>query len=220
LTAFLPLSPMKAIEMIEAAGVPHARRLLRDHAAAGLVKSYAMLIETVQVGGEKTSIRGGAISSGLWQRTVREGVDADVWTGGTVHLTGSVLIGGAPTVSITGIGFHKGDVQRLIAQQSGQPAQAKPEPSPNGVALPPSSFESDVRDSPKPAAKRERRTADPFVIKPGALLLTIKETQAALGIGRTKVNELMNDGRLVRRVIDGGVRIEVASVQAVAGIHC
>jgi hypothetical protein len=39
---------------------------------------------------------------------------------------------------------------------------------------------------------------------------------AALGLGRTKINELMNDGRLVRSKIDGAVRIEVASIRALA----
>lgn len=53
---------------------------------------------------------------------------------------------------------------------------------------------------------------------PGKLLLTVAETQAALGLGRTAVNELMNDGRLVRQHIDGGVRIEVGSVKALAGV--
>ncbi len=41
---------------------------------------------------------------------------------------------------------------------------------------------------------------------------------AALGMGRTKVNEMMQDERLVRVKIDGAARIEVASIRALAGL--
>lgn len=48
------------------------------------------------------------------------------------------------------------------------------------------------------------------------MLLTIADDSAALGIGRTKVNERMRTGRLERVSIDGGVRITAASVRALA----
>lgn len=131
-----------------------------------------------------------------------------------------------PKVNITGVRFDEGDLHKLVALL-GNGAVAAPDvrttpaveaPAPVGV---PDARMEDVPvivDTPAPRKTRERRQPDPSVLMPGKLLLTVAETQAALGLGRPKVNELMNDGRLARQYIDNGVRIEVASVRTLAGI--
>ncbi len=216
MTAFHPLPPHKAIDLMAAAGMPHTARLLRDYAAAGLVKSYALLVETIEVDGRQSIVRGGAVPTDLWQRMIRDGVDDDVWTGGTVRLASADLIWGLPAINITGIGFNPGDVERLVAQHRCEQPKAK-----RAVATlpPPRSLDQPAANAATPAPPRPRRAADASVLTPGKLLVTIAEAGAALGCGRTKVNELMNAGRLERRDIDGGVRITVESVRAVAGIE-
>jgi len=58
LTAFSPIPPMKAVEFVEAAGIADGRRLIADRAAAGLVKSYALVIETLEADGKRAQVRG------------------------------------------------------------------------------------------------------------------------------------------------------------------
>lgn len=208
LTAFHPVPPAKAIRLVEAAGVLNAAQLIRDFAAARLVKSYALVLETIEPAGRRTCVRSSAISAELWQRVISDGVEDAAWIGGTVRLTGADLIGGKPAVSITGIGFNDKDLQRLIEHQQGGVPKAAVKKAPvltvAHVAVP------------QPATTPKRRP-DPCAIPEGALLATVKQVEAALGFGRTKVNELMNQGRLERVAIDGGVRITVASVMALAG---
>ncbi|MEH3103697.1 MAG: hypothetical protein PGN12_07300 [Sphingomonas phyllosphaerae] len=75
MTAFHPVPPAKAIQLVEAAGVPNAAQLIRDFTAAGLVKSYALVLETIEPAGRRTCVRGGAVPAGLWQRIVSDGVE-------------------------------------------------------------------------------------------------------------------------------------------------
>ena len=190
-----------------------ARRLLADYAAAGLVRSYALVIETTEVDRRKAIVRGAAVPVDLWQRVVREGATPDVWTGGTVRLQADDLIGGAPGVDVTGIGFHKGDLDRLVDHHGGRASGAKHhvEVTPETPTTGPG-FGEQVRTGAR------RRKPNPAAIPPGAIFATVAQTEAALGFGRTKINEMMNDGRLVKHKIDGATRIEVASIMALAGV--
>lgn len=212
MSAFYPIAPLKAVEFVEAAGVSGGRRLIADFAAAGMMKSYALVIETIEVGGARHSVRDSTVSSALWDRIIRAGLVDEVWTGGTVRLPAAHLVGGEPEVRITGIRFSEKHLGRLVEHHTG--AQAQPAPAvkaPEAAAI-------IVDESHEPTATPTRRQPDLNAIPPGALTVTVSQAQAALGLGRTKINELMNDGRLVRRKIDRSVRIEVASIYALIGI--
>ncbi len=69
-----------------------------------------------------------------------------------------------------------------------------------------------------PVETAQRRRPDLSVLNTDVLPMMIAEAGRALGWGRTKINDLMKSGRLDRREIDGGVRITVASVKALAGV--
>jgi hypothetical protein len=128
-TAFYPISPLKAVEMVEAAGVPCGKRFVAGYTAAGLVRSYSESIETVEVDGRAHCVRGAAVPQDLWQRIVREGVVEDVWTGGTVRLAAAELIGGVPEVRITGIGFSESHLQRAVDRfRGGSSTARRPKP--------------------------------------------------------------------------------------------
>lgn len=210
MSAFYPIAPLKAVEFVEAAGVSGGRRLIADFAAAGMMKSYALVIETIEVGGPRHSVRDSTVPPALWDRIIREGLVDEVWTGGTVRLSAGHLVGGEPEVRITGVRFSEKHLQRLVDHHHG--TQVRPAPAVKAPAAAATVVDDSHATTPK------RRQPDLNAIPPGALTVSVSQAQAALGLGRTKINELMNDGRLVRKKIDRSVRIEVASIYALAGI--
>jgi hypothetical protein len=109
LTAFRPIPARQAAELIEAAGIPDARRLLIDSAAADLVKAYALVMETIEQRGAPKVDRGSTIPVHVMQRVMSQGVADNLWSGGTVRLPGSDLIGGMPEVNLTTVGFSERD---------------------------------------------------------------------------------------------------------------
>lgn len=206
MTKFRPIIARDAVCIVEAAGLPDGRRILADFAAAGLTKAYAQSIETIEVAGTTTCVRGSAIPADLWKRIIREGVVDDVWTGGTVRLQSSGLIGGLPEVLITSIGYNADHVERVADQHGGD--RAKRAPSLSDVTV------ADEPDAPAPQSVNT--SPDVTAIPDGALLVTVKQACAALGLGRTKVNELMQSGMLVRVKIDGATRIDADSIRMFA----
>ncbi len=208
MSAFLPIPPMKAIDLVEASGVPDARRLIADFCAAGLVRSYALSIETTPVEGAATTVRDSAVSADLWKRIIRDRLVDDVWTGGTVYLPPADLVGGEPEVRITGIRFNAKYLQRLVDHHR---RDIETYSSVEVAAVAPAA--APIKE---PAAERasQRRTVDVAAIPPGALAVSVQQAQKALGLGRTKINELMNDGTLSKTKIGRAVRIDVASIHA------
>ncbi|KQS03485.1 hypothetical protein ASG11_03755 [Sphingomonas sp. Leaf357] len=191
MTAVVPISPIKAVELVESAGILYARRVISDNAAAGLVKSYARVIETEPVAGGRDRVLGAAVPVDLWQRIIREGVVEDVWTGGTVRLPAADLIGGAPAVRITGIGFAAKHLHQTIEHHRGQ-VSTKPKAK-TSVGQPVLCEIAASADAPAKA-----RQSDPAAIPHGALTVTVNQAMAALGLGRTKINDMMIKGTLVR----------------------
>lgn len=191
--------------MVERAGVRDANRLIVDFASAGLVKAYALVIETLGETQGNSVLRGAAIPVDLWHRIVRDGLSEHVWRGGTLRMSGDPA-SGLPAVNLTGVTFNEKSLRRLINHHCGESQStvggsiraAKPAQEP---VLPPAPSQSG------PNAE---------AIPPGAILVTVNQAMVALGLGRTKINELMNDGRLVRRKVDGGTRIEVESIRRLA----
>ena len=200
MTAFQPLSASAAIGLVEAAGIQDARQMIADFAAAGLLKTYALAIEIVEEGGQRRTIRGSAIPAELWHRIVDEGRLNEAWRGGMVRLTA-----GQPQVAITGISFSEKHVERLVEQY--RPAMATASLAPTVQAA--------VRDealSPPPAEKR-RLPLGAESIPSAAELVTVDQAIAALGLGRTKVNQLMSEGRLHRVKIGRRTLIKMDSIR-------
>jgi len=117
-TAFRSISPQQAIAIVESRGVPDARRLIVDFAAAGLVKGYALVIETIAAPGDIRTIRGAAISTDLWKRVQQASLADDVWRGGTLRLAADPA-SGLPEVSITGVSFSEKSLHRLVEHHGG-----------------------------------------------------------------------------------------------------
>jgi len=207
LSAFHPISPLRSVELVEAAGVPNGRRLIADFAAAGLIKSYALTIETIEAAGGTSIVRDSALPPALWRRIIHEDVVDDVWTGGTVRLRLAQPSGGEPEVRITGVRFNEKSLQRLIEHHCGTIATTMPLRKVKAVPAEP------VQEQPIALSPRARKP-DPVAIPAGTLWVTVKEAEQMTGFGRTKINDLMKDGRLVRRKVDRATRIEVDSIHA------
>lgn len=206
MTALRSISPQQALAIVDRAGVPDPQRLMVDFAAAGLVKGYALVIETLAPHKKTNIVRGAAISTNLWKRVQRESQSDGLWRGGTLRL-GVDPANNLPEVQITGLTFSEKSVQRLIDYHGGGVPQVRQAPA-------------EERQREKPGdlkAARDNSGPDPSAILPGAILATVNQAMAALGLGRTKINALMNDGRLIRRKVDRSTLIEVESIRRLAG---
>lgn len=206
MAAFRSITPEQAIHLAEAAGVSDPHRIIMDFAAAGVVKAYSLVSETLLATGKGKVVRGGSIAADVWKRIQSEGQSDAIWVGGTTRLAADTPKG-LPEVHITGVTFSEASLQRLIEHQGGN--------------APPLTMPVDTTKPEQPAGETAsvHRSPSPAAIPSGAVTVTVKQTMAALGLGRTKVNELMNDGRLVRKKIDGRTLIEVDSIRRLVSEH-
>ena len=203
MTSYKSVSPDKAVEIVQGEGIDQATRIILDFAAAGLVKGYALMTETVHASNNRQLVRGAAVSVDLWRRIIQENLSQDVWRGGTLRLSGD-LQAGSPEVNLTGLSFNETSLRRLIDHHGRGVQLASPIKTEEPIAC--------VTVA-EPIA---RQVAPPEAIPPGAVLVTVKQAMAALGLGRTKINALMNDGRLVKRKVDRSTLIEVESIRRLA----
>ena len=93
MVAHVPIPPRRAAGLVDHAQVGPPADVLADFAAAGLVKAYARLQETVHCDGRREEVRDKRISRETWRRVIAEGRVEDIATG-TVRLGGSAEFGG------------------------------------------------------------------------------------------------------------------------------
>jgi hypothetical protein len=216
LTVFRPILARQAAELIEAAGIPDARRLLIDSAAADLVKAYALVMETIKRPGVPKVDRGSTIPVHVLRRVVSQGAADDLWSGGTVHLPGSDLIGGAPEINLTTVSFNEKHLRRLINHHGGGSADAHAR-VPVRPMQPALSHDEVLADAEVligvPEPTRVQGRPDPSAIPLGALTVTMKQAMAATGLGRTTVDKLCNTGKLTRVKVGGRALITTESIR-------
>ncbi len=145
------ITPKQALGLITAVGVEDAAKLIRDYAAAGLVRSYALRQITIDAKGSRHEVRGGRVPPSTWERIIAADVDQDIWSGGTARLPGSDLIGGDPAIHVTAVAFHSDDINRLADHQHLQPSiQRTVSP-----ATPTLGSDADAASTPKPIKKQQ-----------------------------------------------------------------
>tara|TARA_R110000751_G_scaffold2018_8_gene8929 strand:+ start:279114 stop:279794 length:681 start_codon:yes stop_codon:yes gene_type:complete len=214
MSAHQPILPSKAIERVEAAGLSEAGKLLADFAAAGLVKTYALAKVTTPAGQAPETVRDAAIPANVWQRINAEGKVTEALEGGTVRLTGSDLFGGEPEVQITGISFSDKSLSKVLARYCSQqqvvaasPAEVDAMPAPNALLA--------VEELADP--KTDADMKEPAPILSGDVVASVAQAMRATGLGRTKINELMNEGTLVRKKLGRRTLITVESIERLVG---
>ncbi|MEE4540155.1 MAG: hypothetical protein V2J51_16890 [Erythrobacter sp.] len=209
--AHQPVLPARAVDLVEARNLDAAKSLLADFAAAGLIKTYALVREIRPAEGPIEIFRDSQIPSDEWDRIVASGKISAAFNGGTVRLEGSALRGGAPAILITGISFSEASLIKVLDRYCAAPpiGAAKKTVNPGRKAEEAASSSSCQND------KLKGKVVPP--IRPGDLTASIAQTMQATGLGRTKVDELMQERVLVRRKVGSRTLITVESIERLVG---
>ena len=210
MSAHQPVLPAKAIKLVKSRNLEKADDLLADFAAAGLIKTYALVREIRPAEGPTKVVRDAQIPTQDWERIVASEKIHAALNGGTVRLEGSPLQGGLPSVLITGISFSEAALVKVLdryclglpvgalEQFSGCDAHA----TTKGIA--PSIEASEAKTEVQP-------------IKLGDLTASVAQTEQATGLGRTTIDRLMRDGTLVRKKVGRRTLITVESIERLVG---
>lgn len=211
MSAHRPIHPAAAVNLVAARDLEAAEHLLADFAAAGLIKTYALMREIRPHGGLTESIRDSQIPTGEWERIIASGNVSVALNGGTVRLEGSLLQGGTPSVRITGISFSETSLVKVLDRYcANSPADtAKPFSTGNPEAT--------LGGSPSGPPKCEPAKKVVSAIEPGELTASIAKVQKATGLGRTTIDKLMRNGTLHRIKVGRRTLITVESIERYLG---
>lgn len=215
MSAHKPLLPSRAIERVNAERLTDAHSLLADWAAAGLIKTYALVRETVLVGKQTEIVRDAAIPADVWRRIIQEDRADDALSGRTVRL-GAGHAGRAPDVEITGVSFSEPSLIKVLERycSTSHPEQCddtKPGSAPRKTPKP--------AEEPLPVVKGVAPAKGPPPIPPGALVASVAQAMQATNYGRTKINGLMKAGTLVNSKPEGRRLITVESIERLIGVR-
>lgn len=206
-----PILPGKAIELVEARNLDAPEKLLADYAAAGLIKTYALMREIRPAGGPTKTVRDSQIPQEEWARIVASDNITAALNGGTIQLDGSKLPGGLPAIQITGISFSEASLTKILDRYCA-------DPSVRSAVAPPKASPTTQEKPHKPSPKDQKRTQEAVLpIKAGDLTASIAQTMQATGLGRTKVDQLMRKGDLVRTKVGSRSLITVESIERLVG---
>ena len=206
-----PILPARAIELVEARNLKPAETLLADFAAAGLIKTYALVREIKPAGGPTATVRDSQIPQDEWDRIIASNKVALALNGGTVRLEGAPLKGGLSQVQITGISFSEASLTKVLDRYCAQ--------SSKGAQKPLSAQSTDVETDAATALplSKARNQKDVLPIKQGDLTASVAQTMQATGLGRTKIDRLMKEGKLVRTKVGRRTLITVESIERLVG---
>lgn len=210
MSAHQPIRPAKAVALAQARNLDRPDALLADFAAAGLIKTYALAREISPAGGPTEIIRDAQIPPGEWKRIVESDNIQIALNGRTVRLEGSPLQGGLPSVLITGIRFSEASLTKILDRYcvdlsgTSDPPQKHTPTTQNGSS------------KPSLQGRKKRQKAVPS-IKAGDLTASVAQAMQATGLGRTKIDQLMQKGELVRTKVGNRALISVESIERLVG---
>ena len=211
MSAHQPILPARAVELVRFRNLEKADVLLADFAAAGLIKTYALVREIRPTGGPTEVIRNAQIPTEDWKRIVASEKIQPALNGGTVRLEGSSLQGGTPTVLITGVSFSEATLVKVLDRYCvGSPFSASKQIN-SCDAHPTSKTTAQCIEASEP--KKE----DVQPIKSGDLTASVAQTEQATGLGRTTIDKLMRNGTLVRKKVGRRTLITVESIERLVG---
>ena len=206
-----PVLPAKAIELVKSRNLEKADALLADFAAAGLIKTYALVREIRPAGGPTKVVRDAQIPAQDWERIVASKKIQAALDGGTVRLEGSTLRGGTPSVLITGISFSGAALIKVLDRYCvDTPAGASKTSSGCDAHATTKGIASSIG-----ASEAKKIAVQP--IRSGDLTASVAQTEQATGLGRTTIDKLMRDGTLVRKKVGKRTLITVESIERLVG---
>jgi excisionase family DNA binding protein len=209
MSAFQPISPSAAVELLEDADTGlDCAQLLADLAEAGRVRSYARLVEVSGVGRQTSEVRDGRIERAVWKRIVAEDKVAGVYATGSVRLGCDTDPAGA--VSVLGIRFDEKSVMAAAVEHGRskpafRPAKLKAKPVAQVQHAEP------VAEVVQAVAVEERPRR---ILPDGAVAMSVDEAAAVLGVSRGTVYKLMDTGALESKKVGGRRLVSAASVRA------
>lgn len=211
MTAFNPLPPRRAAELIRQAGIDEPHRVLADFASAGIVRSYARSIVTGAPAAGRKQDRDLTIPAELWRHIIDTDKVEDVFARASVELFGPGTTFGQPHVAITGIRFNEDGVLKLVSMHGGPaaPAPKKPRAGTTSAASHPVTPASDPAEVPQETVQS---TPAPS-ISPDATLITVEQAAVMIGCGRTKAWDLVAKGELVS--VKSGKRMTRVTIDSV-----
>ena len=207
MSAHQPVLPAKAIELVKSRNLEKADDLLADFAAAGLIKTYALVREIRPAGGPTKVVRDAQIPTQDWERIVASKKVQAALNGGTVRLDGSPLQGGTPSVLITGISFSEAALVKVLDRYCAD----------SSVRVSKQSSGCDAHATTKGSETSEAKKDDVQPIRPGDLTASVAQAEQATGLGRTTIDKLMRDGTLVRKKVGRRTLITVESIERLVG---
>lgn len=208
MSAHQPILPIHAIELVQAKNLGSPELLLADFAAAGLIKTYALVREIRPEGEPSVVLRDSQIPAEEWERIVMSGSVQTAMNGGTVRLEGTPFKGGQPSVQITGISFSATSLVKVLERY----CAASPV-STIGEKSGPQAHTGASEDS----VARVSRARAVKPIMPGDLTVSINQVMATTGLGRTKINQLIKKKVLEHTKVDRRTLISVKSVEDLIG---
>ncbi len=209
MSAFQPISPRAALELLEAADVGlDCARLLVDLAEAGLVKGYARLVETAVPGQATSEIRDSRIARTIWKRIVAEDKVADLYAAGSVRLGADG--GPAGSVSVLGIRFEEKSVRTAAVQHGAERPPLSPHPkSPAPVQTRSASPVAAAPEVPAQDLAAPRRT-----LAPDAVGASVTDAAAVLGLSRGTIYKLIDAGTLESKKVGARRLVSADSIRA------
>lgn len=208
MSAHQPILPIHAIELVQAKNLGSPEVLLADFAAAGLIKTYALVREIRPEGEPSVVLRDSQIPAEEWKRIVMSGSVQMAMNGGTVRLEGTPFKGGQPSVQITGISFSPTSLVKVLDRYCAGSTV-------NTMAV--ESRPKAQTDAREDGVTRASRAPAVKPILPGDLTASVAQVMAATGLGRTKVNQLMSEGTLKRSKVGKRTLISVNSLETLVG---
>ncbi|WP_247715089.1 helix-turn-helix domain-containing protein [Qipengyuania mesophila] len=209
--AHQPILPAQAVELVKSRNLDRAETLLADFAAAGLIKTYALVREIRPAGGPTEIVRDAQIPTEDWEMIIATENIQIALNGGTVRLQGSSLQGGIPSVLITGISFSETALVKVLDRYcAASPASITKQASGcNAQAT------MKCTSSPAESLESQKEVVQP--IRSGDLTASVAQAEQATGLGRTTIDKLMRDGTLVRKKVGRRTLITVESIERLVG---
>lgn len=206
-----PILPAQAVELVKSRNFDRAETLLADFAAAGLIKTYALVREIRPAGGPTEIVRDAQIPPEDWERIVASENIQTALNGVTVRLEGLSLQGGIPSVLITGISFSEAALVKVLDRYCLD--------SPVGITKQSGGCNAQTTlECVTPSIEAYEPKKDGVQpIRSGDLTASVAQTEQATGLGRTTIDKLMRDGTLVRKKVGRRTLITVESIERLVG---
>lgn len=218
MVAFVPISPAAARQLLT--GITASQdELLSDFVGAGLIKAYARVVETLSANGGRSEVRDAQLKRDMWKRVVAEGKLERLLATSSVTLEGDALVGGRPSVIITGVRFNEANVRDVAAQHCDAPSVVKrpeapkkpkavmPAATPTSPDAPPFIEIPDVAN----CADRKIRAGLPN----DAVTVSIKDAMDILDVSRGTIGNLIKRDVLEARKVGSRTLIVADSIRAI-----